>query len=125
MEDAELISTVTGEQLMELVNEEFDLIMELDFAKNYFDIVAKQSGYTVDENYFRGARFSIEEYEQEVADVTIQYTGVQYLLDGMEISLADSGEELEMECTLSQNLGNKEDLFKHNLIRGNENECRI
>ena len=27
----------------------------------------------------------IEKNEEAIADVTIQYTGVQYLLDGMEI----------------------------------------
>ena len=132
--------TVTGKQVMEFFNKELDLIMELDFAKNYFDIAAKQSGYTVDElrsemdeilvaddtvsidmdifvdeNYFRGAHFGIEKNEEAIADVTIQYTGVQYLLDGMEISLGDSNEELEIGCTLSQNLGNKEDLFKQHL----------
>lgn len=134
--------SLTGEQLMDFINKEMEAVMSLDFAKNYFDVVAKQSGMTVedmleefkntavleegttvdidflvDDTYFRGCDVTIKQMEEEIGTFTLYYNGADYLLDGIEFTfdLQDSGETVGMDLTFTQNLGAKADVYSQNL----------
>ena len=133
--------TLTGQELVDFINKEMELIMNLDFAKNYFDVVAKQSGYTVeemleqvqtelkaddtrsiaidffvDEEYLRGINLDIKEQEEEICNINVQYTGNNCLLDGMifNLNINDDDESLGIKFTFNQNLGEEADVFNQN-----------
>lgn len=130
--------TLTGEEVLDFFNKQMELLMSLDFARSYFDIIAKQSGYTVDEmleemkvdleevngvtvdvnflvddTFFRGVRLGINEQEKRVADISIECLGESYLLDNIEINLEMTDDELveRMEMMFNQNLGEKADIY--------------
>ncbi|MBP3889009.1 MAG: hypothetical protein J6F30_15405 [Cellulosilyticum sp.] len=133
--------TLSGQEVVDLFNKEIELLMNLDFARNYFEVLAEQSGYTVDEmleemqatisedsmttididfliddTYFRGIKLGINK-EERLYDLTIQYTGAKYLLDGIDVNLVGVAEEVSgsMDVVFKQNLGDKADQYTQSL----------
>lgn len=134
--------TLTGQEVVDLFNKEIEILMNLDFARNYFEVLSEQSGYTVDEmleemqaniseddmttididfltddTYFRGIKLGINEEEKRLYDLTIQYTGAKYLLDGIDVNLVGVAEEVSgsMDVAFKQNLGDKADQYTQSL----------
>ena len=130
--------SLTGQELMDFINKEINLVMSLDFAKNYFDVIAKQSGYTteemleemkqtlvadesvateidflVDDAYFRGFTLGINENEERVCNINVSYTGAQYLTDEMTVgfNVVNDEEQVGIDLVFSENLGEKADVF--------------
>lgn len=129
--------TLTGEEFMEFIDKEIDLIMNLEFARNYFEVAAKQADTTVeemleeikadlvvdtdvtvdvdlfvDENYFRGINVGINEENERTCNLKLEYKGNEYLMEAMTMSLdANDGiESVGMVLDFSQKLG-EENLF--------------
>ena len=134
--------TLSGKELIDFLNKQVELVMSLDFAKNYFEMMAEQSGYTVDEMleemkvtleedstatvdidflvddiYFRGFRLGINEEQERIMDISMQYTGREYLLDGICVNIVALDEEESgiIDVTFNQNLGEKTDAYYQNL----------
>ena len=130
--------SLTGQELMDFINKEINLVMSLDFVKNYFDVIAKQSGYTteemleemkqtlvadesvateidflVDDAYFRGFTLGINENEERVCNINVSYTGAQYLTDEMTVgfNVVNDEEQVGIDLVFSENLGEKADVF--------------
>ena len=134
--------TLTGQELLDFVSKEMDAIMSLDFAKNYFDVIEKQTGtsmqdmmdelknsedldenvtvdvdFLVDDSYFRGLTLKLNGDDLEEGSFTVAYTGEEYLMDGLtfDLNVKDSYDQLGMKIAFTQNLGEKSNVYTQHL----------
>lgn len=102
--------TLTNSQVAQFMRDEMNVLMNLEFVKNYINVVGKQAGYTVEDmleemnnleitsdngtleieilvdgTYFVGAnlRFMDGDTNQEIGALTFNYTGEKYLSDSI------------------------------------------
>lgn len=102
--------TLTNSQVAQFMRDEMNVLMNLEFVKNYINVVGKQTGYTVEDmleemnnleitsdngtleieilvdgTYFVGAnlRFMDGDTNQEVGTLTFNYVGEKYLSDSI------------------------------------------
>lgn len=102
--------TLTNSQVAQFMRDEMNVLMNLEFVKNYINVVGKQAGYTVEDmleemnnleitsdngtleieilvdgTYFVGAnlRFMDGDTNQEVGTLTFNYAGEKYLSDSI------------------------------------------
>lgn len=116
--------TLTSGQVIQFFKDEMDILMDLDFVKNYFEVVGEQAGYTiedlqaelddleamgdsgaleieflVDDTYFVGLNLdfiNVETNESE-GTLTFNYTGDENLTDGIyfELNMLPVGDKEE------------------------------
>lgn len=131
--------TLTCQDIETFLNEELELFMNLDFVKNYFEVIAEQSGssidemfeeakialredttttvdidFLVDDTYFRGMKIGINDAEERIGDIKILYTGAEYIVDDFLIGISAVDEELSMaslDFVFEQNLGEKTNTY--------------
>lgn len=129
---------LNNEQMLDFINQELDLLMQYDFVKNYFAVLAKAADMTledfmaqinneltisenvkadvtfeVDDKYFRG--LSIQLKEDDLVRMTIEtyYLGNENLLENILICLESETEGINMRVEVGQTSQNA--LYEENV----------
>lgn len=133
------------EQTTALISQELDLFMQLDFVKDYFEVLAQQSDMTfdelmaqvndnllasddikvnvtflVDDMYLRSLVINFYEDSKSLMDVAIRYLGHDNLIDKMVIRLESEVEQIDVSVDVTQDT--KSDIYLENIALSlNEN----
>ncbi len=130
--------SLTNKEILDFLNQEIEVLISLDFIRNYIDIAQKQSGTTidglieemratleddvalnididflVDDTYLRGIRMASNQQGSQTYSLIVQYTGINYLLDGIKVNfiVGANDKEERLGVVFNQNLGEEADVY--------------